>query len=166
MVEEPRQGPGPRRAGPVRAPRDLAAGLALLAIAAIALLATGGLEVGRLRAMGPGMLPRAIAALVGLAGLGLVASAFLKDGEPLGRWRLRGPVFISLAVVAFALTIRSVGLAVAGPLVMLLGGAASPEVRWRELAVFAAVVTLACVGLFRFALGLPIPVLILPGFRL
>lgn len=166
MVDEPRQGASPGRAGPVRAPRDLAAGLALAAVAAVALLATGGLEVGRLRAMGPGMLPRAIAALVGLAGLGLIASAFLKDGEPLGRWRLRGPVFISLAVVAFALTIRSVGLALAGPLVMLLGGAASPEVRWRELVLFSAVITVACIGLFRFALGLPIPVLILPGFRL
>ena len=69
-------------------------------------------------------------------------------------------------MVAFALTIRSVGLALAGPLVMLLAGAASPDARWRELTVFAVVITLACVGLFRFALGLPIPVLIFPGFRL
>lgn len=165
MEEASGQRAPPRRPR-VRAPRDLVAGLAIAGIAAVALLATGDLDPGRLRAMGPGMLPRTIAAVLGLAGLALVASAFLKDGEPLGRWSLRGPAFISLAVVAFALTIRTVGLGVAGPLVMLLGGAASPEVRWKELAIFTAVTTLACAGLFRFALGLPIPVLILPGFRL
>lgn len=166
MEEDTGQLAPPRRGPRVRAPRDLAAGLLVTGIAAVALLATGDLDPGRLRAMGPGMLPRAIAAILGLAGLALVAAAFLKDGEPIGRWPLRGPVFISLAVVAFALTIRTVGLALAGPLVMLLGGAASPEVRWKELAIFTAVTTVACAGLFRFALGLPIPVLILPGFRL
>jgi putative tricarboxylic transport membrane protein len=70
---------------------------------------------------------------------------------------------VTLGVVAFGLTIRSPGLLVAGPLVVLIGGAASPEVRPRELAVFAALVTAFCIGLFRYALGLPIPVLHLPG---
>jgi putative tricarboxylic transport membrane protein len=147
----------------VRAPRNLAAGLGLMAVAAVALQATARLDVGRLRAMGPGMLPRSVAALVGLSGLLLVAASFLRDGPPLGRWRLRGPLLVSLAVLGFAATIRSVGLVVAGPLVVFVGGAAAPDFRWKELVVFAVVVTAGCVALFRYALGLPIPVLVLPG---
>ncbi len=44
-----------------------------------------------------------------------------------------------------------------------MSGAASPETRPVELVIFAAILTAACIGLFRFALGLPIPVLIIPG---
>ena len=166
MSGEARQDPlveSVRGGGRVRSPRDLVAGASLVALAAFALWAGADLDTGQLRAVGPGMLPRAVAALVGIAGLGLMVASFLKSGEALGRWALRGPVFVTLGVVAFGLTIRSPGLVVAGPLVVLVGGAASPEMRPRELAVFAVLVTAFCIGLFRYALGLPIPVLHLPG---
>jgi len=109
------------------------------------------------------MLPRAVAAAIGMVGLAILALSLVREGERLGRWPLRGPLFVSLAVVAFALTIRTVGLAVAGPLVVVVGGAASADSRPRELVVFALVMTALCVGLFRYALSLPIPVLVLPG---
>lgn len=155
--------PGPPRRPRVRSPLDLAAGLSLVALAAFALWAGAGLEAGQLRAVGPGMLPRAVAVLVGVAGLGIAIAALVRPGEPLERWSWRGPLFVGLGIVGFALTIRTVGLAVAGPVVVLVGGAASPEARPRELALFAVGVTAFCVALFRYALGLPIPVLILPG---
>jgi putative tricarboxylic transport membrane protein len=109
------------------------------------------------------MLPRALAWAVGAAGLLLVAMSFLRPGPALGRWSVRGPVLVCLGVIAFALSIRTVGLVVAGPLVAVIGGAASRDARPRELVVFAVVVTAFCVGLFRYALHLPIPILILPG---
>lgn len=162
MTEEAQR--EPRAAGgPVRAPRDLVAGLALVALAAFALRAVADLDAGSLRDVGPGMVPRAVAALVGIAGLGLVAASFVIRGDPLTRWALRGPLFVTLGVLAFGLTIRSPGLVAAGPLVVLVGGAASPDVRPRELAIFAVLVTAFCIGLFRYALGLPIPVLHIPG---
>ena len=152
-----------RSRGRIRSPRDLLAGAGLLALATFAAWAGMGLDPGTLRSMGPAMVPRAVSAAVGAVGLLLVAFSLLKDGPPLGRWPLRGPLFITLAVVAFALTIRTAGLAVAGPLVMILGGAASPESRPRELIVFGLVMTALCVALFRYLLALPIPVLIVPG---
>jgi len=109
------------------------------------------------------MLPRAVAVAIGVAGFLIVGLSVLKDGPSLGRWPLRGPIVVTLAVVAFALTIRTVGLAVAGPLVVIVGGAASPESRPRELVVFGLVMTALCIGLFRYLLSLPIPVLIIPG---
>jgi hypothetical protein len=147
----------------VRGPQDLFAGASLVALAAFALWATSELESGSLRAMGPAMLPRMTAALVGVAGLALVALGLLKPGEPAAPPAWRGPLFVCLAVIGFALTIRSVGLVVAGPLVAIVSGAASAETRPRELVIFAVVITAFCVGLFRYALGLPIPILILPG---
>jgi len=147
----------------IRSPSDLLAGSWLLALAAFALWAGRGLDAGSLRAMGPGMIPRGVALTIAGVGLLLVGLSLLKDGGSLGRWPLRGPLFVTLAMLAFALTIRTVGLAVAGPLVVVVGGAASPESRPRELVIFGLVMTALCVGLFRYLLSLPIPVLIIPG---
>jgi putative tricarboxylic transport membrane protein len=155
--------PTARSRATIRSPSDLLAGASLVAVAAFSLWAGRGLDSGTLRMMGPGMVPRAVAVAVGGVGLLLVLMSLLKDGPSLGRWPLRGPIVITLSVVAFALTIRTVGLAVAGPLVVIVGGAASPESRPRELVIFGLVMTALCIGLFRYLLSLPIPVLILPG---
>jgi putative tricarboxylic transport membrane protein len=147
----------------VRASTNLLAGASLVALSGFALLATRELDPGRLRAMGPGMMPRAVAVLVLAIGVGLVLAALLRGGAALERWSWRGPLFITLGVVAFALTIRSAGLVVAGPLVAMVGGAASPEARPKELFLFSLAVTAFCVLLFKVALRLPIPVIVLPG---
>jgi putative tricarboxylic transport membrane protein len=147
----------------VRAPQDLAAGACLLAVSLFALWASADLPAGDLHEMGPGMLPRGTAALIGLAGVGLVVAACVKRGEGLQRWSWRGPIYVTLSVLTFALTIRTVGLLVAGPLVAFVSGLASSETRTKELLVFAIVITLFSIGLFRYVLHLPIPVLVIPG---
>lgn len=147
----------------IRAPQDFLAGVSLLALSASALFATRALSMGRLGSVGPGMLPRALAVLLGLAGAVLVASSFVRKGEAHVRWSVRAPFFICLGVIGFALTIRMPGLAVAGPLVTIVGGAAMPETRVKELLVFAVAITAFCIVLFRFILHLPIPVLRIPG---
>src|SRR3954466_12001437 len=142
-----RSGSAERR-GPIRAPQSLVGGVCLLALAALALYLTKDLSQGSLRSMGPAMLPRWLAFGVGLCGLALVAVGFLSDGDPLERWSLRGPVCVAAAILAFAFSIRTVGLALAGPLTILISGMASGETRWRETFVFSIVMTLFCIGLF------------------
>jgi Tripartite tricarboxylate transporter TctB family len=119
--------------------------------------------------MGPAMLPRWLAIGVGLSGLALLAAAFLKNGDLLERWSLRGPVYVIGAILAFALTIRpfsfggglttpGLGLLVAGPLAIILGGFATPEARLRDLVILALSLTPFCMVLFGDLLNLPIPV--------
>lgn len=147
----------------VRNPQDLLAGLVLVAVALFALWASAGLSQGRLGALGPGMMPRATAVLMGVIGLLVAVSAFVSPGPRLERWSLRGPFFVCLALVTFAVTIRWVGLVVAGPLVAIISGAASPETRIKEIVIFGIAVTIFSIALFRYVLNLPIPVLIIPG---
>ena len=148
----------------VQAPQDLVAGASLVAAALFFLWSAGPLDSGRMGAPGPGLLPRFLAWMVGAAGVALVGLGLSRPGESLGRWPMRGPVLIALSVVAFALTIRVPGLAVAGPAAMLVAGAASPETRWKELAIFSVAVTAVCIGLFRTLLHLPIPIFVIPGW--
>jgi hypothetical protein len=81
----------------------------------------------------------------------------------LDRSGLRGPLFLVGGLLAFALTVRSLGLLVAAPLLALISGAASAETRFGELVVFAIVMTALCIGVFKYALNLPMPALVIPG---
>ena len=137
--------------------QDFLGGLVVIAVAVLAFWQGANLPIGTLGGMGPGMLPKSLAALLGLLGALLVLSAIREGGPPLDRWSIRGPVLVLGAVVAFGMAVRPLGLVVAGPLAIVIGAFASDEVRWKETLVFGALMTAFCIGLFKFALGLPIP---------
>lgn len=126
-----------------------------------------------------------IGAILGFAGLGevlglppfalvfcliyaltLIALLVYNGQHPgwLDRTGLRGPLFLVGGMLAFALTVRSLGLLVAAPLLALISGAASEETRFRELIIFAIVMTALCIGVFKYALNLPMPALVIPGY--
>lgn len=154
---------GERPRGPLRGPQTIAAGLVMLGLAALALWALGDLSTGTLRAMGPAMMPKGLAYFIGAVGLALVVIGVMRHGDPIERFSLRGPFFVLTGILAFALTIRTFGLAVAGPLCLVIGGLATPDSRLRELVIFAVIMTAICIGLFRYLLNLPMPILIIPG---
>jgi putative tricarboxylic transport membrane protein len=137
--------------------QDFVGGLIIVAVAAFAFWQGADLPIGTLGGMGPGMLPRGLAVLLGLLGAALAVGAFFDEGSRLERWTLRGPVFVLGAVVAFGATVRPFGLIVAGPLAIVISAFASDEVRWTETLLFGALMTAFCIGLFKIALGLPIP---------
>jgi putative tricarboxylic transport membrane protein len=159
-----------------RDPRELTAGASLLGIAAIALWQGSDLELGTLRQMGPGMLPRVLAVLVGLCGIaigvrsllhvspqvaGAASGAGAAPGVEAGRsvWSsLRAPVFLVLAATAFGLCVRPLGLVIAAPLAILISTWASPETKRLESLWFALGMTAFCIVLFWTLLKLPIPV--------
>jgi hypothetical protein len=152
--------------GLIRAPQNFFSGLGLIAVAAFAMWAVRNLPQGTLTSMGPAMLPRWVAVGIGLCGLALVGTSLVRPGAPLERFSMRGPLFVCLAMLVFALGIRSFGFLVAAPIAMVVCGIGSSELRWRELVVFAVLMTAFCIGLFVYALNQPIPVLLLPGLEI
>src|SRR5262249_42726409 len=143
--------------GRIRSTQDTGAGLFLIALALFALWQGADLAQGTLNQMGPGLLPRALAVITGLCGIALVVQSFRTGATPMDRWALRGPICILGAAVAFGLMIRPMGLAVAGPVAVILSGFASNETKLVETAAFGVIMTAFCIGLFKMALGLPIP---------
>ena len=137
--------------------QDFVGGLVGIALAAFGFWQSADLPMGTLGGMGPGMLPKSLAVAIGLLSALLALGAVLEAGPAVERWSIRGPLFVLGAVVAFGLAVRPLGLIAAGPLAIAIGALASDEVRWRETILVGAVVTAFCIGLFKFALGLPIP---------
>jgi putative tricarboxylic transport membrane protein len=147
----------PRPSGRPKSRQDLAAGLFLLAVAAVGFFGAWDLRSGTLGGMGPGLLPKAVAVVVAAFGLLLIVRAFVAAGETLERWSVRGPLFVLGAPIVFALTIREWGLVVAGPLAVLIAASADRGVRIPEVVLFAVVLTGFSAVLFKFILQLPIP---------
>ena len=151
--------------------RNIAAGLVLLALSALAFWLTSDLSRGTLRSVGPAMLPQAIAVLIALCGAGLVFAGFSHrtQEEEETVWSLRGPAFVTAGIALFALTIKpmhfasfdtlELGLVISGPLAIVVGGFASPHARLRDLAILALTLTPFCMLLFGDMLNLPIPIL-------
>ena len=152
--------------GLIRAPQNFLSGLALVALAAFAIWAVRNVPQGTLTSMGPAMMPRWVAVGVGMCGVALMVSSLFRRGEPLESFGLRGPLFVCLGMLVFALGLVSFGFLIAAPVAMLVCGIGSPEVRWKELVIFAVLMTAFCLVLFRYALDQPIPVLTLPGFAI
>lgn len=139
--------------------QDTVGGVVVIAVAGLALWQGAGLPTGTLGGMGAGMLPKSLAVLLGVPGMLLVVSAILRPGPTIDRWSIRGPVLVLGAVIVFGLAVRPLGLVVAGPLAIVVGAFASEDVRWKETLLFGAFMTVFCAGLFKFALGLPIPLM-------
>jgi putative tricarboxylic transport membrane protein len=144
--------------GRVRAPQDLAAGLLLVGVAAFGWWQGRDLPAGTLRQFGPGMVPLALMVMLALCGVLISLGAFRAEGPSLGNWNLRAGIFVLGSAVAFGFAIKPLGFVVAGPVAVILASLAGRDGRFLEAIVFGIVMTAICVALFRYALGLPIPV--------
>ena len=153
MVSKPK--PAARRR--IRAPRDFYGGLALMALAAFAWW--GSLNLSGMQGVqfGAGTAPRLFAGLLFLTGGVIAVMGLIRDGDPIGRYGVRGPLLVAASILLFATAIRPLGLPMTSFLTILLTSAASDEVRWLESILWAAVLSAACTLLFVYALGLALP---------
>ena len=84
-------------------PRDIGAGMFLLAIAAFGY--AGAMDLPSIWAgVGPGLMPKLVAGLTAALGLLIMGFGLSPRAERLQRWSVRGPVFVLGSVVVFAAT--------------------------------------------------------------
>lgn len=138
--------------------QDLLFGLFLIAVAGGTFAATARLAGGTAASMGPGYMPRAIAA--GLLGFGLffAARGLARPHLGISRPHLRPILGIGAAVAAFALLIETAGLAAAAFAAIVVAALASRESRPVEVVLFGLLVTAGAVLLFVKALSLPVSI--------
>jgi putative tricarboxylic transport membrane protein len=140
----------------VRGPQDFIGGVALIAIALFALWASSDLQGMRGFSFGAGTAPRMFGVLLLLLGAGVAVMGLLTKGPGLSTFHWRGPFFVSVAIVAFAVAIRPLGLVVSAFAAFLIAAMGSTEMRWKETIIVGACLTLGCSLLFPYALGLPL----------
>ena len=149
----------------VRGPRDFYGGLVLIALAIIAIWASGDLPGTHGFAFGPGTAPRLFAGLLAIVGALVALSGLLVDGPPVEPYAVRGPAWVLLAILAFAgmirglnigpVTIPPLGLVPSTFAAFMISIFGSTEMRWVESLIAAVAMTAFCVGLFVYLLQLP-----------
>src|SRR5438132_7233358 len=94
----------------IKGPQDFFGGLALVLIALFALWASSDLQGMRGFSFGAGTAPRMFGFLLLGLGAAVTAVGVLTEGAHLAKYHWRGPLFVSLAILSFAVTIRPMGM--------------------------------------------------------
>jgi Tripartite tricarboxylate transporter TctB family len=141
----------------LRAPQDYFGGVVLMAIALFALWASSDLQGMHGFSFGAGTAPRMFGVLLLALGAAVAVMGVFIDGPELATYHWRGPLFVMLAIVTFAVSIRPLGLVVSGLASFLISALGTHETRWIETAIVGICLTIGCALLFPYVLGLPMP---------
>ena len=128
-----------------------------MAVAALALWASSDLQGMHGFSFGAGTAPRICAALLFALGAAVMVVGIASEGPQLQRLSWRGPLFVSLAILFFAIAIRPLGLVISGLASFLIAALGSHETRWLEAIIVGILLTAGCALLFPYVLGLPMP---------
>lgn len=139
-----------------RAPQDYLGGIVLMAIALFALWASSDLQGMKGFSFGPGTAPRIFGVLLLLLGIGVALTGLFTDGAPLQTYGIRGPFFVTVAILSFSLTIRPLGLIISSMLSFVISAMGTAETKWPETIIVGICLTIGCSLLFPYALGLPL----------
>src|SRR3954469_4914965 len=157
MSETPSHAPG-KSIMPkwIKGPQDFLGGLALMALALFALWATRELQGMHGFSFGAGTAPRMFAGLLLALGFAIMVVGVVTEGSHLATYAWRGPLFVSLSILSFAITIRPLGLVISAFASFLISAMGTPETRWKETIIVGIFLTIGCSLLFPYALGLPL----------
>lgn len=158
MASAPESAEDDQSRGLIKSPLDFGGGFFLLGIAIIGYIGAFNLPFGHMSSIGSGLLPKSVAVLVGVFGIGLILQSLFVHGDRLEAWGIRGPIFVLGSVLLFAFTIRTLGLAFAGPITVIVSSFADRNTRPLEIVIYSIVLTVLSIGLFKFLLRLPIPI--------
>lgn len=156
MNEAPGRAANKSTPGLIKGPQDFYGGLVLMGVALFALWASSDLQGMRGFSFGPGTAPRMFAVLLLALGAAIALMGFLVEGPPLQRYGIRGPFFVTLAILSFAATIRPLGLIISAFASFIIAAMGSEETEWKQTIIVGICLTAGCALLFPYALGLPL----------
>lgn len=140
--------------------KDLAAGSMFAGIGLFfTISAWVTLPIGQAFAMGPGYFPLVLGVVLTLCGLVIGAVGIGKPTQQFGRVSWRGLGLVMTSIIFFGVTVRGLGFAPALFVSVLLAALASARLSWRASLIVSVVLTVFCVGVFIYALGLPYPII-------
>jgi hypothetical protein len=137
--------------------QDVLGGLALAALGVFAAVYAQRYEFGDLNRMGPGFFPASLGVLLALLGVLIALPALFRSGPPiLVRWKTFALVMAS--IVAFALTLKVLGLIFATMLAVVLASMADDDTQWKGRLLIAVGVAALTYLIFGLGLRMVLPV--------
>ncbi|MFM2075175.1 MAG: hypothetical protein RJB34_1480 [Pseudomonadota bacterium] len=138
--------------------QDLVGGLALTALGLFAAYyANEHYEIGDLRRMGPGFFPVSLGLTLAVLGLLVALPAWFRQG-PIIRpaWKTLG--LVTLSLVVFSVTLKTLGLICASALAVFLSSMADRSIRWKHRLLLGIGVAAVTYVIFILGLNMVLPV--------
>lgn len=138
--------------------QDLVGGLALTALGLFAAYyAHEHYEIGNLRRMGPGFFPVSLGLTLAVLGVLVAVPAWFRQGPAIQpAWKTLG--LVTLSLVVFSFTLKTLGLIAATALAVLLSSMADRSVPWKTRGLLCAGVAAVTYLIFIMGLGMHLPV--------
>ena len=140
----------------IRAPKDFWSGVMFCGFAVVAILAARGYSSGTAGKMGPGYFPLLLGGLLAALGAILIARSLVLSGQPVARFHVVPLAIVAAAVCLFGVMIEPLGLVLSLAVLTLLSAFAGAQFRLLETVGLAAALIVFSVGVFVYALGLPL----------
>lgn len=145
--------------GADRSLKDILTGAIFIAAALGFGLTALGYPIGTAFKMGPGYFPLVLAGLLATIGVATVVTGLTQAGagSDLGVIPWRGAALVLGALVFFGVTVQGIGLVPCVFLVVFATATASARATWVGSLLLAAGMTLFCVAVFVWGLGVQLP---------
>lgn len=148
----------PLRAKDARS-KDIWAGLLMMALAILFGATAMGYPLGTARNLDSGAFPILLSGLLFCLGLAITLIGLVRGSGSIDDWTWRGVLLILGPPVFFGLFIRELGLIPCLALVAFVSSFASRLAKLPLSILLAILLTLFCVAVFIYGLGLPIPLI-------
>jgi len=140
--------------------KDFWSGIMLIAIGGVAVFIARDYPFGTALRMGAGFFPVVLGMALVLFGLYFAIRGLRASAKIEGNWSPRALVVLPLAFVAFGILMEYAGFVPAMVALIVGSAVAGTEFRIGEVLVLSVLLTVMCVALFIWALGLPYPLII------
>lgn len=141
----------------VRLNKDFLAGVMFVAIGLFGFWLSRDLDSGTAAAMETGYFPRMVCGILTALGAILAVVSLFAAGEAPDGWHWRPLILVSLSATAFALLLGPLGFVLTIFVTVVLASLAGGGLRPLPLLLLSAALIVGNVGLFVFALKMPIP---------
>ena len=139
--------------------KDVLSGALFVAVGLAGLYIGWDYAVGTAFRMGPGYFPRVLCGFLVVLGIVIAAKGVVAGGELPDRLHFRPLVMVTLAVLAFAGLLATIGLLPAALAVILLSAIGGPEFRWGEGILLSIVLSAGAIALFKYGLNMTMPII-------
>ena len=137
--------------------QDFWSGVMLIAVGVTALVIARNYPFGTSLRMGPGYFPIVLGSILALFGLWFIVKAFRSTEKIEQGWSLRALIVIPVSLVLFGILMTYGGF-VPALIVLIFGSAlASDEFNLLEVVLLTVGLTIGCIAVFIWGLGLPYP---------
>lgn len=142
--------------------KDFWSGVMLLAIGGLALYIARGYPMGTVLRMGSGYFPTVLSGILIGFGVLLMLRAIRTTESIEGGWSFRALFILPISFALFGYLLDRAGFVPAMLLLVLGSATAGPQFKLVEVLGLAVFLTLLCVGIFIYGLGLPYQAIIWP----